>query len=126
MGAELKEKSKKAQIHQEREVKCATKNIPSGKEMGKMMDPEDLKYLITTETDREEKEEQKRKEVKKQLKKELKEVDKLAKGDSENKKKLKNQEIRLKQKKVRKSKKRKLDLNNGDVEENYEQQLTDI
>merc|ERR1712055_359211 len=58
--AELKEKSKRSAIHQEREVKSATKNIPSGKEMMKMMDPEDLKYLITCETDREEKEEQKK------------------------------------------------------------------
>ncbi|CAL4084675.1 unnamed protein product, partial [Meganyctiphanes norvegica] len=84
-----------------------------------MMDPEDLKYLITSETAREEMEEQKKQEAKKQLKKELKEVDKLSKVEN-------IKEEKQTKKKKRKPKKRKLDLNEDDVEENYERGLTDI
>jgi len=117
--AELKEKSKRTQIHQEREKKNASKSIPSARDMMAMMDPDDLNYLISTENAREEKEDQEKQKAKKKLKKELKEVKKLSKGDDKT-------EDKQGRKRKRKPKKRKIDLNDDDVEENYEQGLTDL
>jgi len=139
--AELKEKSVRSKIHQEREAKNITKNIPSGKNMMAMMDPDDLKYLIAHETAREVEENKKKNESKQQQQQQKKireqeqaqaKIDKLAsKGEIPKimEKKLRRKERR---KQIQKQKNRKLDLNDDgdddddDVEESYEQKLTDL